>query len=450
MLSLLGLHRRDGDQIVMWARRAMAAGSASGLSASLACHGLAIDGRFAEAEAEMTAILAGAPAARLRLDAQLGRGVVRVWANDLEGAAADLETVEADETVPRSIMSRVDLRSFRAEAAFRAGRWGEALDLAETTASVVDDVDDPLFITLPHAVAAFVLAGMGRVGEARAHAEVAAVNAAVTGLLPARLWSSHASLRVAAAAEDPGEVARLGDALVADGFGTFPEGIHHWRALYVEALVAVGRLDDAAAVADDLGATARGRSGADNNRADGPAEGVEDASVAADAALAAGLVAAAQGRRESAALAFEQGLTLDAEASRPYPRACLELAAGANLRRMRDREGAAVLLKQAAERFEAIGSAPRAARCERELEACGLAPRRRQGERGRGFELTPRERVVARLVAGGHTNREVAAELVISAKTVEHHLGRIYAKLGLRSRTELAARLARGEVEEHG
>jgi DNA-binding NarL/FixJ family response regulator len=47
-------------------------------------------------------------------------------------------------------------------------------------------------------------------------------------------------------------------------------------------------------------------------------------------------------------------------------------------------------------------------------------------------------------VATGLTNREVASELVISAKTVEHHLSRVYAKLGLRSRTELAAHLAPG------
>ncbi|HEX5945673.1 MAG TPA: helix-turn-helix transcriptional regulator, partial [Acidimicrobiales bacterium] len=439
MLSLLGLHRRDGDQIVTWARRAMAAGSTSGLSASLACHGLAIDGRFAEAEAEMTAILDGDPAPRLRLDAQLGRGVVRVWANDLEGAVADLESVEADDTVPRSILARVDLRSFRAEAAFRAGHWAEAVDLAESTASIVDDVDDPLFGVLPHAVAAFVLAGMGRGAEARAHADMAASNADATGLLPARVWSAHASLRVAAAADDPGEVARLGDDLVADGLGSFPEGIHHWRRIYVEALVAVARLDDAAAAADELGRAAG--SGPDD-RGDG------DLSVAADAALAAGLVAAARGRRDEAAIAFGQGLALDEVGSRPYPRACLELAAGENLRRMGDRQAAAGLLKRAARRFDRLGAAPRAARCARELEACGLAPRRRGGGRGSAHELTARERLVARLVAEGRTNREVAAELVISAKTVEHHLGRVYAKLGLRSRTELAARLAGGAVDD--
>ncbi|MDV9175114.1 helix-turn-helix transcriptional regulator, partial [Streptomyces sp. W16] len=58
--------------------------------------------------------------------------------------------------------------------------------------------------------------------------------------------------------------------------------------------------------------------------------------------------------------------------------------------------------------------------------------------------LTPQELAVARLVASGLTNRQVARELVISVKTVEYHLGRIFPKLGVDSRTRLAARLAGG------
>jgi DNA-binding NarL/FixJ family response regulator len=76
---------------------------------------------------------------------------------------------------------------------------------------------------------------------------------------------------------------------------------------------------------------------------------------------------------------------------------------------------------------------------ERELAASGLRPSR--GAARVGAELTPQERAVAELVARGLTNREVAAELVVSAKTVERHLSRIYSKLGVRSRTELAIAL---------
>lgn len=435
LLAILALHRRDGPGVVTWSRRALSTGVPSGLSAMLGCHGLAIEGRFAEAVEEMTAILATDPPPALRLDAQLGRGVVRVWANDLEGAEADLAAVDAEGGTGRSILARVDVRSFRAEAAFRAGRWAEALDLAESTASIVDDAGDPMVVALPHAVASFVLAGMGRMAEARAHADVAATNARESGLMPPRLWSAHAALRVAAAEGDHTEVAAVGDGLMAEGFDGLPEGIHHWRATYVESLLALDRLDDATQVAGQL--------------ADHAARHV-DVSVQAESARAQGLVAAARGDREAAAAAFAAGLALDAASSRPFARGRLELAAGANLRRAGKRRAAADLLVQAAARLEELGAAPWALRCAREAEGCGLKPRPRTAGRDRGRDLTAQERLVARLAAGGLTNREVGAELVISAKTVEHHLGRVYAKLGVRSRTELAAHLLGGAGSDAG
>lgn len=435
LLAVLALHRRDGAGVVTWSHRARATGVPSGLSATLGCHGLALEGRFDEAIEEMTTILASAPSPELRLDAQLGRGLVRVWADDLDGAESDLAAVDAESGTLRSILARVDARSFRAEAAYRAGRWPEALDLAESTASVVDDAGDPMVVALPHAVASFVLAGMGRVAEARAHAEATADNARATGLMPAQLWSAHAAFRVAAAEGDHAEVARVGDGLVAEGFDSLPEGIHHWRATYVESLLALGRIEDAGQVAARLADHAAPRA---------------DVSVRAEAARAEGLVAAARGDRRAAEAAFAAGLALDVAASRPFERARLELAAGAQLRRAGKRRAAATLLAQAAARFEALGAAPWALRCAREAQACGLRPRPRTGARDRGRELTAQERLVARLVAGGRTNREVARELVISTKTVEHHLGRVYAKLGVRSRTELAALLLGGAGTDIG
>jgi DNA-binding NarL/FixJ family response regulator len=71
---------------------------------------------------------------------------------------------------------------------------------------------------------------------------------------------------------------------------------------------------------------------------------------------------------------------------------------------------------------------------------CGIHPAR-EGVEARE-RLTPAELSVARLVASGKSNRDVAAELVLSVKTIEHHLGRIYRKLGIGSRTELALRLS--------
>ena len=67
----------------------------------------------------------------------------------------------------------------------------------------------------------------------------------------------------------------------------------------------------------------------------------------------------------------------------------------------------------------------------------------RRGHDGPLDDLTPREREIAELVAQGQANKQVAATLFLSEKTIEHHLSRVYAKVGVRSRTELAALFAR-------
>jgi DNA-binding CsgD family transcriptional regulator len=76
----------------------------------------------------------------------------------------------------------------------------------------------------------------------------------------------------------------------------------------------------------------------------------------------------------------------------------------------------------------------------RELRRLGHRVRRpaRDATEGPLGALTAREREIALLVADGRTNREVAEQLVLSAKTIEAHLRNIYAKLGVRSRVELA------------
>ena len=109
--------------------------------------------------------------------------------------------------------------------------------------------------------------------------------------------------------------------------------------------------------------------------------------------------------------------------------------------RGRRREGVAELSRAAA---LLAGAEPFLRRIEADLAAAGMhAPRQEPGRRGshRLLELTDRERDVVALVRRGLTNREAAAELYVSDKAVEYHLGNVYAKLGIRSRRELRARL---------
>jgi DNA-binding CsgD family transcriptional regulator len=88
-----------------------------------------------------------------------------------------------------------------------------------------------------------------------------------------------------------------------------------------------------------------------------------------------------------------------------------------------------------------LGAGPWAERCRTELAKTGETIDRSRN----GRTLTPQERQVAHLVAGGATNREAAASLFVNLKTIEFHLGNIYRKLGVRSRTELANALWRRE-----
>lgn len=108
---------------------------------------------------------------------------------------------------------------------------------------------------------------------------------------------------------------------------------------------------------------------------------------------------------------------------------------GGWLRRARRRKAARPHLEEAFDRFQAMGADAWAALAATELDRCG-APRPSSGTTD---PLTPQERQVATLVAAGSSNREVSARLFVSVRTVESHLSRIYRKLGLRSRSELAA-----------
>ncbi|MFI0445870.1 ATP-binding protein [Actinomadura sp. 6N118] len=124
--------------------------------------------------------------------------------------------------------------------------------------------------------------------------------------------------------------------------------------------------------------------------------------------------------------------------SRPFEHARTELLYGEWLRRARRKSEAREHLRAALEMFDRIDARPWAERANTELDATGLAVKHRQAP-GPLSRLTPQELQIVRLAAQGLSNRDIAAQLFLSPRTVGHHLYKAYPKLGVASRGELAA-----------
>jgi DNA-binding CsgD family transcriptional regulator len=135
---------------------------------------------------------------------------------------------------------------------------------------------------------------------------------------------------------------------------------------------------------------------------------------------------------------YENALRHLADAEpRPYDEARTRLLYGEWLRRGKRRTQSREHLRMAIETFERLGAASWADRARRELRASGETARRRDVETP--TDLTPQELQIARLASQGASNPDIAAAVFLSRRTVEYHLHKVFTKLGVVSRTELAA-----------
>jgi ATP/maltotriose-dependent transcriptional regulator MalT len=160
-------------------------------------------------------------------------------------------------------------------------------------------------------------------------------------------------------------------------------------------------------------------------------------STLAAAARVRGELAAARRQPAVARAAFEAAITLGTGSAAALDQALTHASYGKFLRRVGELRAAREQLRDAQRSFADLGAQPFLDRCESEIAASGITvdPQIRPTVAG----LTQQEQAVTRLVCAGKSNREVAAELVISVKTVGYHLGNAYTKLGVNSRTQLAA-----------
>jgi len=429
----------DDPEVEDWARRALALAPDDPLAvewhATLALSTWR-QGRSDEAHALLAAALSG----DAERDAQLhgADAWLRIVSDDIEGACDQLAAAAATELRLGAQEIGVVHLNVLARAHFEVGAWDAAVAVADQAVAHASQLEDVSARMWAWWAALLVPAARGddaAVAEyaRRAAAEptdapdrvvavgiAQAVAAASRGDAPAVLTALDPVAAISAASAHPGTT---GVSAAVDEPGFWP-----WQDLYGAALVAAGRLEEAAVFL-----APHERLAADRGHA----------TATARLAVVRGRLEAALGNVKAAELAFEHALDALQRKDRPFVLAHAQLAYGRFLRRERRRRAAATLLTAAAEGFEVLDARRPFEAAQRELEASGLKPARRGESDER--RLTPQELTVARLVAGGASNRAVAADLQLSVKTVEVHLTRIYAKLGIRSRNQLARRLAEGE-----
>ncbi len=351
-------------------------------------------------------------------DAGFALGHILVWSGHFDRARALLETLYWDWSERDERLAAYGLW-YLALVELRSGKFSLAAEYAEQSRAlsaqyVRDEAESPQSL-FPSAL---VAAHRGDLAQARdlaericmlsdLHAARLQAPLAIRGLV--ELWSGDPDAAVACF-ESAEQTADAAD-------GAEP-AMTWWRAEQVEALLALGLVDDAIARLDAWEAEARR---------------LDRKWVLAHTARCHGLVAASRGDVEDALSLLAEAVGLHEAVGDPFSRARALLALGVTRRRVRQKRPAREAIEAALGGFE-------------ELEAAGWAERAREelgaiGGRTRSDGLTPAERRVADLVARGRTNAEVAATLFLAERTVASHLTHVYAKLGVRSRTELARRL---------
>lgn len=309
----------------------------------------------------------------------------------------------------------------RAELDFRTGHWDSAVHSCSEALALFEETHQPSEAAAAAALLARIHAARGGADECRALAQSALANDVEFGLRSSAAHALAALGLLALGSRRPAEaIAPLETAerMLASGSVGEP-----WLLLstpdLVEALAHAGHAARAAQVLRDFEARLDGRGRVSASAAAARCRGILDAG-------------GWQG-------AFEEALALHEEVPTPFERARTELCYAERLRRARKRAEARDRLRAAVEVFDGLGAVPWAERARAELRASGERARRSTTPVN---ALTQQELAVARLVVSGATNREAAATLFVSPKTIEFHLANTYRKLDVRSRTELVRSFA--------
>ena len=307
----------------------------------------------------------------------------------------------------------------------RTGAFAQALAGASEVASLAAETGNDYLLACNLAVLAHLSAARGDFAR---HEEQAAQAAEIAARLSDELIGGEVLLARAEAALADGRAADAVEILtplheLARTNEIGEVGVLPYAADLIEALIRAGRTADAADLLEQF---------------ERSAESLDRRWAMAAAARCRGLLADADEFTD----AFERALSLgDVAGWSPFQRARTLLLYGERLRRARRRTDARVPLRQAIGLFDGLGAGGWSERARAELEATGESIARRDATVPE--KLTPQELQIALQVAEGRSNRDVAAALYLSPKTVEFHLTRVYRKLDVNSRAELIRLMAR-------
>jgi ATP/maltotriose-dependent transcriptional regulator MalT len=341
------------------------------------------------------------------------------WAGKLDDSRATLETLR------RSALAHGDEHSVShfafhlARVDCLAGNWEQAARYAEEcyeAAAQTGESERPYALTIK----ALVDAHVGLVEPARAATDEGLPLALRLGVLPAYFEllaiRGFLELSLGSAAEAQRFLGPLSQAVREAGFG---EPLFRFHGDAIETLLALGRTEEATALLAEL---------------EEQGTALQRVWALAVASRCRALLSAAAGEIDRAYDELERAFELHDRLGEPFERGRAFLALGTIQRRARKKRAARESLERALAVFEELGAVLWSEKARGELARIG-------GRAPASGALTPTEERVAALVAAGRTYREVADALFISPKTVQWNLSKIYRKLGVRSRGELAAKL---------
>lgn len=348
-------------------------------------------------------------------------GLQLLWAGRLDDSREVLLKEMSEYEKRGRYVVRDELHCYLAEVECRAGNWDAAAAHAREAVEIGEDsghLKGRGSMLFPRAL---VAALRGEIEAARSDAEEGVrISLGNEDLLSASCNRAVLGFLELSRGRFPEAMAHLEPVLsFLESMGTEEPCIIPCAPDAIEALVSLGRLEEAEHLIEELEQRGFRR---------GRPWGV------ATATRGRGMLYAARGDLQGARAFLDDALARHDEIPQPFERARTLLVRGEVERRARQKRAARSSFDQASALFAALG----APLWERKASD-GLA--RVGGRRGSSIELTPTERRVAELVAEGRRNREVADTLFISVKTVEANLSRVFHKLGVRSRTELAAHI---------